>query len=83
MDKKQISGWYVSEEKELEKEKQIEEWYDKIITGGYRNVSVEAPAKMILALGRLAQERGVSFQDLVEGILEEYLATRDIQWRSL
>ena len=42
---------------------------------------MEAPAKMICALGKLAQERGLSFQDLIEQILSDYLAKEGITWR--
>lgn len=82
--KEHTSGWYVKSspaQEYAENKDSIDGWYDRIINDAYRGVSVEAPAKMICALGKLAQERGLSFQDLIEQILSDYLAKEGITWR--
>jgi hypothetical protein len=79
--KNKVSGWYVSDAGSTEKNQLVDEWYEKIAQHDYRGISVEAPSKMVLALGKLAQQEGVSFQNLIENILAEYLKNHDIDWQ--
>jgi len=37
---------------------------------------------MMLALGRIAQEKGVPFTDFIEGILAEYLEKQGVNWKN-
>lgn len=82
MAKNKVSGWYVSDNDSTEKKKQVDEWYEKIVQHDYRGVSVEAPSRMVLALGKLSQKEGISFQDLIENALAEYLKNRGINWQN-
>ena len=82
MSKNKVSGWYTADLPDEKEKQQVEEWYDKIIQHDYRGVSVEAPSKMILALGKLAQEEELSFQDFVEKVLADYLHNRGIDWKN-
>ncbi len=78
------SGWYVKSspgEEYAANKAEIDGWYDRIINDAYRGVSVEAPAKMLCALGELAQDKNITFQELVEQILSDYLAGAGIDWQ--
>ena len=81
-----ISGWYptsVAAPKELTQDeaKKVDEWFDRLIKGNYKRLSAEIPGKMMLALGKMALEKGVPFTDLIEGILREYLERQGIDWK--
>jgi hypothetical protein len=80
-----VSGWYgkdkLTKEEEEARRRQAEEWYDRRIALNYRQIALEAPGKMVLALGRLAQERNVPFGQFVEDILADYLAREGIDWK--
>ena len=81
---KEISGWYVKERATAEERQQVEDWYDSRWRLNYKTVPVEAPGKMVLALGKLAREKGMEgprFSNFIEGILDEYLQSRGINWR--
>ena len=83
---KEISGWYVKEKATAEEEKRIEEWHDKRVKLNYKTIPIEAPGKMILALGQLAQKQGMAgprFSDFLEGVLDEYLQRQGIDWRQV
>ena len=81
-----ISGWYSTSaagpkaltEEEAKKE---EEWFDRLIKGNYKRIPAEIPGKMMLALGKMAQEKDAPFTDLIEGILAEYLEKQGIDWK--
>lgn len=81
-----ISGWYPTSiaaprtltEEETKKE---DEWFDRLIKGNYKRLSAEIPGKMMLALGKMALEKGVPFTDFIEGILGEYLEKQGIDWK--
>jgi len=80
----EISGWYVRAKTTPEERERIEEWYGKRVELNYRSLPVEAPGKMILALGEIAQKKGMAgprFSDFIEGILDEYLQRQGIDWR--
>ena len=36
---------------------------------------------MMLALGKMAMEQGVSFSEFIEAILEGYLRQKKVQWK--
>ena len=79
-----ISGWYARPRATPEERKGIEDWYEKRARLNYRTMPVEAPGKMILALGELARDRGMDgsrFNDFIEGILDEYLRQQGVDWR--
>ena len=81
-----LSGWYPtllagSRELTEEERKKEDEWFDRLIKGNYKRLSAEIPGKMMLALGKIALEKGVPFTDLIERILGEYLDKQGIDWR--
>jgi len=81
-----ISGWYprsIAAPRALTEEeaKKEDEWFDRLIKGNYKRLSAEIPGKMMLALGKMALEKGVPFTDLIEGILGEYLEKQGIDWK--
>ncbi len=81
-----ISGWYptsVAAPRELTEDeaKRVDEWFDRLIKGNYKRLSAEIPGKMMLALGKMAQKKGVPFTDFIEGILGEYLEKQGIDWK--
>ncbi len=80
-----VSGWYskgkLSAEEEAARRQQVEDWLAQRIALNYRQVAVEMPGRMVLALGRLAQAQGVTFEAMVEGVLADYLARQGIDWR--
>lgn len=81
---KEISGWYVKSEATDKERQQVEDWYDRQWKLNYKTIPVEAPGKMVLALGELARQKGMDgprFSDFIEGILDEYLQTQGIAWR--
>ena len=84
--KKDISGWYVQKEltpdEKAAQMQAVERWYEKRCRLNYRTVPVEIPGKMMLALGRIAMDRGVSFSEFVEEILEDYLRQKKVRWKS-
>jgi hypothetical protein len=84
--KKGISGWYVQEEltasEKAAQMQALERWYEKRHRLNYRTVPLEIPGKMMLALGRMAMDQGVSFSEFIEGILEAYLRQKKVQWKS-
>jgi hypothetical protein len=84
--KKGISGWYVQKELTAgEKAAQMQalnRWYEKRHRLNYRTVPLEIPGKMMLALGRMAMDQGVSFSEFIEGILEAYLRQKKVHWKS-
>jgi hypothetical protein len=84
--KKEISGWYVQKEltpdEKAAQMQAVERWYEKRSRLNYRTVPVEIPGKMMLALGRIAMDRGVSFSEFVEEILEDYLLQKKVRWKS-
>jgi len=82
-----VSGWYpksIAASKTLTKEEaeKLDGWFDRLITGNYKRISAEIPGKMMLALGRIAQEKGVPFTDFIEGILAEYLEKQGVNWKN-
>ena len=81
-----VSGWYpksTAAGKTLAEDeaKRVDEWFDRLIKGNYKRLSSEIPGKMMLALGKMAQEKDVPFTDLIEGILAEYLEKQGIDWK--
>ncbi len=81
-----ISGWYpksIAAPMELTEDeaKKVDEHFDRLIKGNYKRLSAEIPGKMMLALGKMALEKGVPFTDFIEGILGEYLEKRRIDWQ--
>ncbi len=81
-----ISGWYprsIAAPRALTEDeaKRVDEWFDRLIKGNYKRLSAEIPGKMMLALGKMALEKGVPFTDLIEGILGEYLERQGIDWK--
>jgi hypothetical protein len=80
----EISGWYVRTKTTDEEKRRVEDWYEKRVRLNYRTVPIEAPGKMILALGELARQKGMDgarFGDFIEGILDEYMQRQGINWR--
>ena len=82
---KEISGWYAQQElspaEEAAKRQALEKWYEKKHRLNYRSVPLEIPGKMMLALGKMAMEQGVSFSEFIEAILEGYLRQKKVQWK--
>ena len=80
-----VSGWYsksTAQRKLTEDEaKRVDEWFDRLIKGNYKRLPAEIPGKMMLALGKIALEKGVPFTDLIEEILREYLEKQGIDWK--
>ncbi len=83
---KEVSGWYAREElspAEKETKRQaLEKWYEKKHRLNYRSVPLEIPGKMMLALGKMAMDKGVSFSEFIEEILEGYLRQKKVAWKS-
>ncbi len=80
-----VSGWYskstTSPKKLTEDEaKKVDKWFDRLIEGNYKRLPAEIPGKMMLALGKIASEKNVSFTDLIERILRDYLKKEGIDW---
>ncbi len=82
---KEVSGWYVQQElspaEEEAKRQALEKWYEKKHRLNYRSVPLEIPGKMMLALGKMAMEQGVSFSEFIEEILEGYLRQKKVHWK--
>jgi len=81
-----ISGWYpksIAAPRALTEgeAKRVDEQFDRLIKGNYKRLSAEIPGKMMLALGKIALEKGMPFTDLIEGILREYLEKQGIDWK--
>jgi hypothetical protein len=83
---KEISGWYVQKEltpdEKTAQMRAVERWYEKRARLNYRTVPLEIPGKMMLALGRIAMDQGLSFSEFIEGILEAYLRQKKVRWKS-
>jgi len=83
---KEVSGWYGHKEQTPEEKaaqrQAIERWYEKKHRLNYRTVPLEIPGKMMLALGKMALDEGVSFSEFVERILDSYLRREKINWKS-
>jgi len=86
MKEKEVSGWYVRKELSPDERaaqmRDMERWYEKRHRLNYRTIPVEIPGKMILALGKLAMEQRVPFSEFIEGILEEYLRQKKVNWKT-
>jgi len=84
--KKEISGWYVQKEltpdEKSAQRQAVERWYEKRSRLNYRTVPVEIPGKMMLALGKMAMDQGISFSEFIEGILEAYLRQKKVRRKS-
>jgi hypothetical protein len=84
---KEISGWYVQEkltpEEKAAQMRAIGDWYEKKHRLNYRTVPLEIPGKMMLALGKLALEKGMNFSELIEEVLDGYLRANKIPWRRM
>jgi len=84
---KEISGWYAQEELTPEEKagqmKAVGDWYEKKHRLNYRTVPLEIPGKMMLALGKIALEKGMDFSGLLEEILDGYLRGKKISWRKM
>jgi hypothetical protein len=84
---KEISGWYVQEkltpEEKAAQMRAIGDWYEKKHRLNYRTVPLEIPGKMMLALGKLALEKGMNFSELIEEVLNGYLRANKIPWRTM
>jgi len=82
---KEISGWYSQKELTAEEKsaqiRKVDLWYEKKHRLNYRTVPLEIPGKMMLALGKIATDRGMVFSDFIEGILDEYLHRNKLNWR--
>ncbi len=81
-----ISGWYpksIAAPRELTQDeaKKVDEWFDRLIMGNYKRLPAEIPGKMMLALGKMALEKGVPFTDFIEGILGEYMEKQGKGWQ--
>ena len=83
---KEISGWYAKKEQRPEEiavqMRKTARWYEEKHLLNYRTVPLEIPGKMMLALGRMALDQGVSFSEFIEGILDSYLRQKKINWKS-
>jgi hypothetical protein len=82
---KEVSGWYAQKQMTPEEMaaqmRAIEQWYDQKHRLNYRTVPLEIPGKMMLSLGKMAMERGVTFSEFIEGILDSYLKGKKISRR--
>lgn len=81
-----VSGWYpksISAPGKLTEDeaKKVDEWFDRLINSNYKRLPAEIPGKMMLALGKIAREKGISFTDFIEEILREYLEKQGIDWQ--
>ena len=81
-----VSGWYprsIAAPKELTEDeaRKVCERFDRLIKGNYKRLPAEIPGKMMLALGKMALEKGMSFSDFIERILGEYLEKQGIDWQ--
>ena len=83
---REVSGWYSREEETPEERaarmQAVEEWYEKKTRLNYRTVPLEIPGKMMMALGKMALDQGVSFSEFIEGVLDSYLRQKKIHWKS-
>jgi hypothetical protein len=84
--KKEISGWYAQKEPTASQKaaqmQAVERWYERRHRLNYRTIPLEIPGKMMLALGRIALDQGVSFSEFIEGVLEAYLRQKKVNWKS-
>ncbi len=84
--KREVSGWYAKKEQTPEEIAiqmgETARWYEQKQRLNYRTVPLEIPGKMMLALGRMALDQGVSFSEFIEGILDSYLRQKKINWKS-
>jgi hypothetical protein len=84
--KKEISGWYAQKEltasEKAAQMQAVKRWYERRHRLNYRTIPLEIPGKMMLALGRIALDQGVSFSEFIEGILEVYLRQKKVNWKS-
>jgi hypothetical protein len=83
---REVSGWYAKKEQTPEEIAiqmgETARWYEEKQRLNYRTVPLEIPGKMMLALGRMALDEGVSFSEFIEGILDSYLRQKKITWKS-
>ena len=83
---KAVSGWYAHKEQTPEERaaemRATERWYEKKHRLNYRTVPLEVPGKMMLALGKMAMDQGVSFSEFIERILDSYLRREKINRKS-
>lgn len=86
MKREKVSGWYAQEEQTPEERatrmRAVERWYAKKHQLNYRTVPLEIPGKMMLALGKMAINRGVEFSEFIEGILDGYLRQKKVSWKT-
>lgn len=81
-----VSGWYPrsiaapTRTLSAEEAQRVDEWFDRLITGNYKRIPAEIPGKMMLELGRMAQEKKMAFTDFIESILAEYLDRQGRKW---
>ena len=83
---KEVSGWYAHKEQTPEEEaaqmRATERWYEERHRLNYRTVPLEIPGKMMLALGKMALDQGVSFSEFIERILDSYLRRKKMNRKS-
>ena len=83
---KEVAGWYVQKEQTPEEIalqiRATDQWYEKKHRLNYRTGPLEIPGKMMLTLGKIAMDQGVSFSEFIEGILNSYLRHKKINWKS-
>ena len=83
---KEVPGWYAQKKQTPEemalKIRATEQWYEKKHRLNYRTVPLEIPGKMMLTLGKMALDQGVSFSEFIEEILNSYLRHKKINWKS-
>jgi len=81
----EISGWYaknrLSEAERAEEIRRVTAWHRRKFDLNYRPIACDLPGKAVLALGQMAQERGIPFGEMIEGILLEYLERHGISWQ--
>jgi len=86
-EEQEVSGWYAQKEKTAEEiaaeMRAAGQWYEKRHRLNYRTVPVEIPGKMMLALGKMALDQGVTFSGFIEEILESYLKQEKVNWKSI